>query len=152
MCIFLVRLSADKASRARTALFAAQRNATPEPVTSLASAPVQVDAAALTTAAQKLLPELGVSVDLLPAEEIEYVVRLSRSSHLKCGTRTDPLSVVLRRIATLQGAEYAPSCAIVGGILGQDVLNAIGGKEEPVRNFFVFEGATGQGRVWPLGV
>ncbi|GAA5972840.1 hypothetical protein JCM8115_005976 [Rhodotorula mucilaginosa] len=109
------------------ALFAAQRDATPGPVTSLASTPVQVDAAALTQAAQKLLPELGVSVELLPAEEIE-------------------------RIATVQGFEYAPSCAIVGGILGQDVLNAIGGKEEPVRNFFVFEGATGQGRVRPLGV
>lgn len=57
-----------------------------------------------------------------------------------------------RCIATQQGLEYAPSCAIVGGILGQDALNAIGGKEEPVRNFFVFEGETGQGRVWPLGV
>ena len=52
----------------------------------------------------------------------------------------------------MQGFEYAPSCAIVGGILGQDALNAIGGKEEPVRNFFVFEGETGQGHVWPMGV
>lgn len=57
-----------------------------------------------------------------------------------------------RRIATLQSAEFAPTCAIVGGILGQDVLNAVGGKEEPVRNLLVYEGQTGQARVWGLGV
>ncbi|GAA5884391.1 hypothetical protein JCM3774_002356 [Rhodotorula dairenensis] len=107
-------------------LFAAQRDAVPGPVTSL-TAPVEVDPAALSAAAQKLLPNLGVPTEVLPSEEIE-------------------------RIAILQGAEYAPSCAIVGGILGQDVLNAIGGKEEPIRNFLVFESLTGQARVWRLGV
>lgn len=63
-----------------------------------------------------------------------------------------PLPLVPRRIATVQRLEYAPSCAIVGGILGQDALNAIGGKEAPVWNFLVCEGDTGQGRVWHLGV
>lgn len=77
-----------------------------------------------------------------------FATLLSRSE----STRLNPRSPPPRRIATVQGFEYAPSCAIVSGILGQDVLNAIGGKEEPVRNFFVFEGATGQGRVRPLGV
>jgi ubiquitin-like 1-activating enzyme E1 A len=104
----------------------------------------------LTQAAQKLLPELGVSVELLPAEEIECVP--SFFCHPSLANSTEPPLSSPRRIATVQVFEYAPSCAIVGGILGQDVLNAIGGKEEPVRNFFVFEGATGQGRVRPLGV
>lgn len=61
--------------RSWAALFAAQRAAKSEPGTSLAGASVEVDAAALTTAAQKLLPELGVSVELLPAKEIECVPR-----------------------------------------------------------------------------
>lgn len=81
----------------------------------------------LAAAAERLLPEIGASTDLLPRDEIS-------------------------RLAALQSAEFAPTCAVVGGILGQDVLNAVGGKEEPVRNLFVFEGGTGQGRVWSLGV
>ncbi|BGP53900.1 E1 ubiquitin-activating protein aos1 [Rhodotorula sphaerocarpa] len=107
------------------ALFAAQRDAVLAPVTTPQT--VEVDPTALSSMAKKLLPEMGVSADLLPAEEIE-------------------------RIATLQSAEFAPTCAIVGGILGQDVLNAVGGKEEPVRNLLVYEGQTGQARVWGLGV
>jgi ubiquitin-like 1-activating enzyme E1 A len=47
--------------------------------------------------------------------------------------------------------EFPPSAAIIGGLAGQDVLNALGGKEEPIRNLFVFEGVTGQGNVWALG-
>ncbi|GAA5930472.1 uncharacterized protein JCM15063_004814 [Sporobolomyces koalae] len=58
---------------------------------------------------------------------------------------------VISRFVSLLGHEFAPSCAIVGGILGQDVLNAIGGKEEPVRNLMVFDGDSGEGGVWSLG-
>lgn len=57
-----------------------------------------------------------------------------------------------RRIASTIGFEFPPSAAIVGGIVGQDVLNALGGKEEPVKNFMVFEGETGAGNVWSLGM
>ncbi|GJN88880.1 hypothetical protein Rhopal_001851-T1 [Rhodotorula paludigena] len=106
------------------ALFAAQRHANPSPT---APSALEVSEADLQTAAKKLLPELGVPEDVLPQDEIS-------------------------RLASLQGAEFAPSCAILGGLLGQDILNAVGGKEEPVRNLFVFEGQTGQGRVWSLGV
>jgi len=49
------------------------------------------------------------------------------------------------------GHEFVSSCAIVGGVLGQDVLNCVGGKEEPVRNFMVFDGDLGEGGVWALG-
>lgn len=55
-----------------TALFAAQRDAVSAPVTTPQT--VEVDPAALTNIAKKLLPELGVSADLLPAEEIECVL------------------------------------------------------------------------------
>jgi ubiquitin-like 1-activating enzyme E1 A len=36
--------------------------------------------------------------------------------------------------------------------VGQDVLNALGGKEEPVRNLMVFDGSTGAGNVFQLGL
>ncbi|GAA5838218.1 hypothetical protein JCM9279_004160 [Rhodotorula babjevae] len=106
------------------ALFAAQRHAHPAPI---APSATEVSEEELSQAAKRLLPELGVGEDVLPTEEIS-------------------------RLAALQNAEFAPSCAILGGLLGQDILNAVGGKEEPVRNLFVFEGETGQGRVWALGV
>ncbi|GAA6056652.1 hypothetical protein JCM3770_006329 [Rhodotorula araucariae] len=105
------------------ALFAAQRHAHPAPTGPSATT---VSEEELAAAAQALLPKLGVSEDLLPKDEIS-------------------------RVARLQACEFAPSCAILGGLLGQDMLNAVGGKEEPVRNLFVFEGETGQGRVWALG-
>lgn len=37
-------------------------------------------------------------------------------------------------------ADFSPSCAVVGGVLAQDILNALGGREMPLVNFFVFDG------------
>ena len=49
-----------------------------------------------------------------------------------------------------QPGEFSPTCAILGGVLSQDVLNALGGREEPLVNWFQLEGMTGtcaQGRL-----
>lgn len=70
-----------------TALFAAQRDAVSAPVTTPQT--VEVDPTALSSMAKKLLPDIGVSADLLPAEEIECVpddllrpfIRLPDRSH-----------------------------------------------------------------------
>ncbi|GAA6038835.1 hypothetical protein JCM8097_002919 [Rhodosporidiobolus ruineniae] len=105
-------------------LFAAQRTANASPTAPSAATVPEAD---LRSAAEKLLPELGLNADVLPSDEIS-------------------------RLATLQEAEFPPSCAIVGGILGQDILNAVGGKEAPLRNFGCYEGGTGQFRVWGLGL
>ncbi|GAA5870664.1 hypothetical protein JCM8547_005024 [Rhodosporidiobolus lusitaniae] len=105
-------------------LFAAQRALNPSPSQ---ATPTIISEEQLKSAAEELLPQKGVTADLLPADE-------------------------LSRLATLQDAEFAPSCAIVGGILGQDILNCVGGKEEPLRNMGFFEGATGQFRVWQMGL
>lgn len=58
------------------ALFAAQRAAMPQPVTAL-EASVEVDTVALSAAAEKLLPALGVPTEVLPSEEIECVTGVS---------------------------------------------------------------------------
>ncbi|SCZ97930.1 BZ3500_MvSof-1268-A1-R1_Chr3-3g06463 [Microbotryum saponariae] len=80
----------------------------------------------LKSASQELLPRLGVKTELLP-------------------------ETILSRIASTSAFEFPPSAAILGGIAGQDVLNVLGGKEEPVRNLMVFDGQTGAGHVWNLG-
>ncbi|GAA5995107.1 hypothetical protein JCM5350_003272 [Sporobolomyces pararoseus] len=64
---------------------------------------------------------------------------------------TDLTDPIISRFVSLRNHEFAPSCAIVGGVLGQDVLNTVGGKEEPVRNLMVFDGDLGEAGVWALG-
>ncbi|KAK4701636.1 ubiquitin-like 1-activating enzyme E1 A, partial [Phenoliferia sp. Uapishka_3] len=80
----------------------------------------------LTSTASTHLPSLGVDPSLLSSASIARIVA------------TAPY-------------EFPPSTAILGGICGQDVLNALGGKEEPVRNLLVFVGETGAGNVYALG-
>lgn len=43
--------------------------------------------------------------------------------------------------------EFAPVCAVVGGMLAQDILKALGVREAPLANFFTFDGNTGAGNV-----
>lgn len=41
----------------------------------------------------------------------------------------------------------SPTSSIVGGILAQDVVKALSGKDAPLNNFFFFDGRTGEGVV-----
>ncbi|KAJ9140146.1 hypothetical protein P3X46_030827 [Hevea brasiliensis] len=41
--------------------------------------------------------------------------------------------------------EFPPVCAIIGGILGQEVIKAISGKGDPLQNFFFFDAMDGKG-------
>jgi len=43
--------------------------------------------------------------------------------------------------------EFSPVCAVVGGMLAQDILKALGVREAPLANFFTFDGNTGGGNV-----
>ncbi|EAU85910.2 SUMO1 activating enzyme subunit [Coprinopsis cinerea okayama7 len=54
---------------------------------------------------------------------------------------------LVETLATTAEHEFSPVCAILGGMLGQDILKALGGREPPIANFFVFDGNTGSGTV-----
>ncbi|KAF3645936.1 SUMO-activating enzyme subunit 1B-1 [Capsicum annuum] len=54
-----------------------------------------------------------------------------------------PDSLLRRLIASR--TEFPPVCAIVGGILGQEVIKAISGKGDPLKNFFFFNAMDGKG-------
>jgi hypothetical protein len=43
-------------------------------------------------------------------------------------------------ITQLEPRDLSGVAAVVGGILGQDVLNALGGRELPVKNWLIFDG------------
>ena len=55
-------------------------------------------------------------------------------------------------LARTAHADFAPSCAVLGGILGQDVLAALGGTEMPIANFLAFDGDTHAGDIYALGI
>ncbi|KAE9467587.1 hypothetical protein C3L33_00513, partial [Rhododendron williamsianum] len=54
-----------------------------------------------------------------------------------------PASLLERLVAGTR--EFPPVCAIIGGILGQEVIKAISGKGDPFKNFFFFDATDGKG-------
>lgn len=52
-----------------------------------------------------------------------------------------------RSMSTTAAHEFSPVCAIVGGMLAQDILKALAAREPPIANFFAFDGNTGGGTV-----
>ncbi|XP_047314632.1 SUMO-activating enzyme subunit 1B-1-like [Impatiens glandulifera] len=51
---------------------------------------------------------------------------------------------LLQRLV-LGSREFPPVCAILGGILGQEVIKGISAKGEPLKNFFFFDAMDGKG-------
>lgn len=52
---------------------------------------------------------------------------------------------LLLRVGRMAGNEVSHVCAVVGGILGQEVLKVLSGKDEPLNNTFVFSAEEGYG-------
>ncbi|KAF9645171.1 hypothetical protein BDM02DRAFT_3120672 [Thelephora ganbajun] len=52
---------------------------------------------------------------------------------------------LIASLSTTAAHEFSPVCAVVGGVLAQDILNALSAREAPISNLFVFDGTTGSG-------
>lgn len=77
----------------------------------------------------------------IPRDLMEYELLWPHLSyHL-----TKSHSLFSRSLSTIARHEFSPVCAIVGGMLGQDILKALGGRDPPIANLFVFDGNTGGG-------
>jgi ubiquitin-like 1-activating enzyme E1 A len=50
------------------------------------------------------------------------------------------LEKTLEFIAEIQGPDLSGVAAVVGGILAQDVLNVLAGREPPLKNWLIFDG------------
>jgi ubiquitin-like 1-activating enzyme E1 A len=44
-------------------------------------------------------------------------------------------------------AELSPVCAVMGGIIGQEVFKSISGKDETIENYFFFSGLGMEGKM-----
>ncbi|KAI8048311.1 hypothetical protein BDF22DRAFT_746933 [Syncephalis plumigaleata] len=54
---------------------------------------------------------------------------------------------LIRQLADASQVEFAPVCAILGGILAQEILKVVSGKDLPVANFFAYNGVEGTGLI-----
>jgi len=50
-------------------------------------------------------------------------------------------------LARSANADLSPVCAIVGGILGQQIIKVLTAKDEPFQNFFIYDALTASGNV-----
>ncbi|KAI0771138.1 hypothetical protein BD413DRAFT_62838 [Trametes elegans] len=54
---------------------------------------------------------------------------------------------LIETVAITAAHELSPVCAVVGGLLAQDILKALAAREPPIANFFTFDGNLGGGTV-----
>ncbi|KAI9573546.1 hypothetical protein HD554DRAFT_2056919 [Boletus coccyginus] len=54
---------------------------------------------------------------------------------------------LIETLSTAASHEFSPVCAVVGGMLAQDILKALAAREAPIANLFVFDGTSGSGTV-----
>ncbi|KAJ7043967.1 hypothetical protein C8F04DRAFT_1071130 [Mycena alexandri] len=54
---------------------------------------------------------------------------------------------LIQSLSETARSEFSPVCAIVGGMLAQDILKTLGARDPPIANFFTFDGNTGAGTV-----
>lgn len=52
----------------------------------------------------------------------------------------------LKQLASVATAEMSPICAVLGGVIGNEVIKAISGKGEPANNVLLFDGFEGKCR------
>jgi len=57
----------------------------------------------------------------------------------------------LAQMAQTYHAEFAPVCAVMGGLIASEVIKLISGKERPINNCLFYDGATSDAMVQRLG-
>ena len=100
--------------------------------------------------------ELGINEKALAAVPQEMITYVLLSSFVKDQGR---LTRILHHwkcenshLASTAPAEFAPSAAILGGLLAQDILRALSRKEKPVLGLCVVDCMAGAGAVSRWGV
>ena len=64
------------------------------------------------------------------------------TSSLSLSTTLCTPTIIQNFITQLEPSEISGVAAIVGGLLSQDVLNALGGRELPITNWLIFDGGS----------
>ncbi|KAK5652521.1 hypothetical protein OQA88_10427 [Cercophora sp. LCS_1] len=76
-------------------------------------------------------------------EQLKQFTLLCGDKHKALGLPSETLkSEVLRTFLQNIGLEIAPVVAVLGGQLAQDVINVLGGTQQPIQNFVIFDGGS----------
>ncbi|KIK69661.1 hypothetical protein GYMLUDRAFT_34053, partial [Collybiopsis luxurians FD-317 M1] len=59
---------------------------------------------------------------------------------------------LIESVSMTAAHEFSPVCAIVGGMLAQDILKTLAARESPIANFFTFDGNTGGATVCKMSM
>ena len=76
---------------------------------------------------------------------VEEFVSLSKSFLREQGLKEDYVGTdeELKTLCVTTNAEVSPVCAVMGGILGNEVIKALSGRGEPANNVLLFDGLDG---------
>jgi ubiquitin-like 1-activating enzyme E1 A len=103
---------------------------------------------------KKVSPLLPVMMALLDSTSEVDTDTLFKKSQAQATTLGLPDSIVsqtlVEDVVNGHGCELSPVAAIVGGILAQDVLNVLSKRSQPVDNWFVYNGETGDGPIYKV--
>jgi ubiquitin-like 1-activating enzyme E1 A len=84
-------------------------------------------------------------------EDLALFTTLATQKHAELLLPAETLTAeFLRKFLQNVGVELAPVTAFLGGQLAQDVINVVGGREQPIQNFVCFDGETSVGTVFAL--
>ncbi|KMZ73625.1 Sumo activating enzyme 1b [Zostera marina] len=59
---------------------------------------------------------------------------------------------LLERVLAAGGKEHPPVCSIIGGTLGQEVIKAMSGKGDPIKNYYYFDSYDGKGVIEDISI
>lgn len=96
---------------------------------------------------EKFEEDEGRSVGEVSIADFSGVLKLKKElcTAQSLGESHVPDNLLERLVANT--AEFPPVCGIIGGILGQEVIKAISGKGDPLKNFFFFDAFDGKGLI-----
>jgi len=88
------------------------------------------DSAALLACGEKLVADNGVGENSGPKVALPFGEAEARA------------------LAATAGAELSPVCAVLGGVIGQEVVKFVSGKGAPIFNFFALNALSGEGKMF----
>lgn len=84
-------------------------------------------------------------------EQLVAFTKVATEKHRELQLPRETLrSDFLRSFVQNLGAELAPVTALLGGMLAQDAINVLGGREQPIQNLVLFDGENDKGQMFAM--
>ncbi|KAH8918105.1 hypothetical protein BT69DRAFT_1354178 [Atractiella rhizophila] len=101
------------------------------------------------------LPQEEVSDDPFSSNEtVQKLLQIATVTLPRHGVKDSSLlpPSLLQTLSITAAYDFTPTCAVLGGVLAQDILNVVGGKEIPIINTVILDGDAGTGNVYAFNL